>query len=245
MTTKKRDQRQYDLVQQYLPGLILNTVLGIIKELGDPYAVRPGLGGMTAYPPCVMASVCIMPEAQRTTYRKMVGTLRNNGDMATKMGLDKIPSKSTIARAYGLIPEWYMAEAHRIAIREVGTGSLAADSTGYSYLRFVRWFNVRTDSFRTRKGWVKLHAIVDIRTRVIVDCMVTDSVTADINGLYAMLGRLGRGTGDFCLDSAYLARLMCDMISAMGCAPHQAKIQHRAQRQGKPVMARDGKPVHG
>ena len=37
MITKKRDQRQYDLVQQYLPGLILNTILGIICELGDPY----------------------------------------------------------------------------------------------------------------------------------------------------------------------------------------------------------------
>ncbi len=198
---------------------MLNTVLGIIKELGNPYAVRPGLGGMTAYPPGAMAAVCIMLEAQRTTYRKMVGILRNNGTMAGKMGLDRIPSKSTIARAYGLIPEWYLAEAHRIAIREVEAGSLAADSTGYSYLRFVRWLDVRTDSFRTRKGWVKLHAIVDIRTRVIIDCMVTDSAVADINGLYVMLCRLSRGTGDFCLDSAYLARLMCNMISAMGMVP--------------------------
>ena len=128
MTTKKRDQRQYDLVQQYLSGLMLNTVLGIIKELGNPYAVRPGLGGMTAYPPGAMAAVCIMLEAQRTTYRKMVGIFRNNGTMAAKMGLDRIPSKSTIARAYGLIPEWYLAEAHRIAIREVEAGSLAADN---------------------------------------------------------------------------------------------------------------------
>ncbi len=47
--------------------------------------------------------------------------------------------------------------------------------------------DVKTDSFRTRKGWVKLHAIVDIRTRVIIDCMVTDSAVADINGLYVML----------------------------------------------------------
>ena len=123
MTTKKRDQRQYDLVQQYLSGLMLNTVLGIIKNLGDPYAVRPGLGGMTAYPPGAMAAVCIMLEAQRTTYRKMVGILRNNSAMAAKMGLEKIPSKSTIARAYGLIPEWYLAEAHRIAIREVEADS--------------------------------------------------------------------------------------------------------------------------
>ena len=27
-----------------------------------------------------------------------------------------------------------------------------------------------------------MHAIVDIRTRVIIDYLVTDSVTADING---------------------------------------------------------------
>ena len=44
MITKKRDQRQYDLVQQYLPGLILNTILEIICELDDPYDAKPGLG---------------------------------------------------------------------------------------------------------------------------------------------------------------------------------------------------------
>ena len=219
MITKKRDQRQYDLVQQYLPGLILNTILGIICELGDPYDAKPGLGDMTAYPPMAMAAVCIMLEAERTTYHKMVGILRNNHAMATKMGLTKIPSKSTIARSYGLIPEWYLVHVHQTVIREVEAGSLAGDSTGFSYLRFVRWFDVRTDKFRTKKGWVKMHAIVDIRTRVIIDYMVTDSVTADINGLYVMLHRLGLGMGMFCLDSAYLAREMCDLISAMGMVP--------------------------
>ena len=49
--------------------------------------------------------------------------------------------------------------------------------------------------------------------------MVTDSVVADINGLYAMIGRPGLGTGRFCLDSAYLARETCDIISAMGMVP--------------------------
>ena len=85
MITKKRDQRQYDLVQQYLPGLILNTILGIILYLGDPYDAKPGLGGMTAYPPMPMAAVCIMLEAERTTHRKMVGMLRNNHTMVAKM----------------------------------------------------------------------------------------------------------------------------------------------------------------
>ncbi len=64
-----------------------------------------------------------------------------------------------------------------------------------------------------------MHAIVDIRTRAIIDCLVTDSVAADISGLYVMLHRLGSGTGRFCMDSAYLAREMCDMISAMDMVP--------------------------
>ena len=34
-----------------------------------------------------------------------------------------------------------------------------------------------------------------------------------------MVCRLGLGTGRFCLDSAYLARDMCDVISAMGMVP--------------------------
>ena len=44
MTAKKRDQLHHDLVQQYLPGLILNTILGIIRKLGDPYDAKPGPG---------------------------------------------------------------------------------------------------------------------------------------------------------------------------------------------------------
>ena len=129
MNAKKHDQPHHDLVQQYLPGLILNTVLGIIQELGNPYVAMSGLGGMAAYQPSVMAVVCVILEARRTTYRKMGRILRNNHTMATKMGLKKIPSKSTIARSYGLIPEWYLVQVHQTVIREVETGSLAGDST--------------------------------------------------------------------------------------------------------------------
>ena len=98
MKKGKRDQRQYDLVQQHLPGLILSTILRIVEDLGDPYRAKPGLGGMTAYPPKAMAVVCILMEAEARTYRKMVGHLRMNRGLAMKIGLLKIPSKSTIWR---------------------------------------------------------------------------------------------------------------------------------------------------
>ena len=55
MTAKKRDYPHHDLVQQYLPGPILNTVPGIIPYLGNPYDAKPGLGGMAAYPPSTIA----------------------------------------------------------------------------------------------------------------------------------------------------------------------------------------------
>ena len=71
---------------------------------------------MTAYPPIAMTAVCIMLEAERTTYRKMVGMLRNNHAMATKMGLTKIPSKrhdSTFLRADpGVVPVTCTPDSH-------------------------------------------------------------------------------------------------------------------------------------
>ena len=101
---------------------------------------------MTAYPPKAMAVVCILMEAEARTYRKMVGHLRMNRGLAMKIGLPKIPSKSTIWRAYGMIPEPYLREVHTRIIGDVMvTGSVAGDSTGYSSNRFVRWFSIRHD----------------------------------------------------------------------------------------------------
>ena len=220
MKKGKRDQRPYELVQQHLPGLILNTILKIVEDLGDPYRAKPGLGGMTAYPPKAMAVVCILMEAEARTYRKMVGHLRMNRGLAMKIGLPKIPSKSTIWRAYGMIPEPYLREVHTRIIGDVMvTGSMAGDSTGYSSNRFVRWFSIRHDQVRLKRGWVKLHSIIDVSTRTVLDYLVTDGYTPDIAGMWPMLGRIEEGTGFFCLDSAYLARKICDTIAAKGMTP--------------------------
>ena len=182
--------------------------------------------------PGTMVAAFIMLEAKQTTYHNMVDMFRNNHAMAARMGLKRISSKSTIACSYWLIPEWYLVKVHQTVIREVRTGSLAGDSTRFSYMRFVRWFGIKADKFRTKKGWVKMHAVVDIRTRVIIDYRVTDSVAVDISGLYAMIRRLGLGTDRFCLDSAYLARDLCYMISAMGMVP-RIKPKSNAVRNAK------------
>ena len=220
MKKRKRDQRPYELVRQRLPGLILNTMLKIVEDLGDSYQAKPGLGGMTAYPSKAMTVVCILMEAEARTCRKMVGHLRMNRSLAMKIGLPKILSKSTIWRAYGMIPELYLREVHtRIIGGVMVTGSLAGDSTGYSSNRFVRWFSIRHDQVRLKRGWVKLHSIVDVSTRTVLDYLVTDGYASDITGLWPMLGRIEEGTAFFCLDSAYLTRKICDAISDKGMVP--------------------------
>ena len=175
---------------------------------------------MTAYPPKAMAVVCIMMEAEMKTYRKMVGHLRMNRSLAMKIGLPKIPSKSTIWRACGMIPEPYLREVHTRIIGDVMvTGSLAGDSTGYSGNRFIRWFSIRHGQVRLKRGWVKLHSIVDVSTRTVLDYLVTDGYASDVAGLWPMLGRIEEGADFFCLDSAYLARKICDAISDKGMVP--------------------------
>ena len=119
-----------------------------------------------------------------------------------------------------MIPEPYLREVHTRIIGDVMvTGSLAGDGTGHSGNRFVRWFSIRHDQVRLKRGWVKLHSIVDVSTRTVLDYLVTDGYTSDITGLWPMLGRIEEGTGFFCLDSAYLARKICDAISDKGIVP--------------------------
>ena len=81
MTKAKHDQRPFDMVQRYLPGLILNTLPESDGEMGDPCQAKPGPDYLPAYPPKAMAAVCILMEAGVTAYGKMVGYLRTHPDI--------------------------------------------------------------------------------------------------------------------------------------------------------------------
>jgi len=80
--------------------------------MDDLYTPKPGLGGMTAYPPKAIAVIYIIMEAEKKTYRKMVGYLNAHHGTLNKIGLSKPPSKKTIWRAYGMIPESYLYDIH-------------------------------------------------------------------------------------------------------------------------------------
>ena len=121
------------------------------------------------------------------TYRKMVGYLRMHPDLVSRIGLSGIPSKSTIWRAYGLIPESYLREVHLRITGDIVTGSLAmtAPATGN---RFVRWFSIRHSQAKTKRGWIKLHSIIDIATRAILGYQVkTDTPLRSFTSMWPIL----------------------------------------------------------
>ena len=94
---------------------------------------------------------------------------------------------------YGMIPEPYLREIHTRIIGDVMvTDSVAGDSTGYSSNRFVRWFSTSHDQVRLKRGWVKLHSIVDVSTRTVLDYLVADGYASDVVGTWPMLGRIER-----------------------------------------------------
>lgn len=225
---EKRDQRAYDLVKGHLSGLILNTIVRIVGELDEPYVNKPGLGGQRGYPPRAMAVACMIRDAEGKTFHGAASYLRAHPDVAEKIGFGpgRTPAGSTINDAYSRIPESYLYEVHRRVASGLERGRVhAGDATGIAERRHDKWIDFRTDRVRHRKGWIKLHAIIDVGSRVITDYFVTRSRVSDIAGMRTMLDRFGPcldadGNADFCLDSAYLARDLCNRLAGLGFAPY-------------------------
>ena len=97
---------------------------------------------------------------------------------------------------------------------------------------------MRTDSVKIKKGRIKMHSIADMPARAVLDYLVTGRNVADITGLRTVLERFEGGFGNFCLDSAYLAREIRSAISKQGHGTaHLAQIQHDPQRPGQSIMA--------
>ena len=134
-----------------------------------------------------------------------------------------------------MIPDSYLYAIHKMVVGEVELGWLAGDSTGFSSRIFDRWFSVKHGKDMMRRGWVKLHSITDISTRVILDYTVTCMHVGDITGMKTMVNKLNAivNGGFFCLDAAYPSKDLCDAITDKGMTP-------RIKNKSNTVCNRDG-----
>ena len=224
----RRDPKAYDFVAMMGRADLLRMILEVVDMAGGPpYELGVGFGGRRGHDPRAMTAIAIMRTFLKTGSRNMVGVLGENPVLLGLLGINpgRIPRKTAICDAYRRMPPEYLRKINCMLVAEAGRGSLAVDSTGKSANAFEQWSSIKKQD-GPRKGYLKLHAVADIKSRTITDFEVTPSSVADIRAFRVFLdrlggrGRKGRGNGDaVCADSAYLARDVCARVEELGYVP--------------------------
>lgn len=100
--------------------------------------------------------------------------------------------------------------------------SWSTDSTGFGLPYMLDWVEVRALEAASRRGYRKLHAICGNATHSFPVAAVTDGRAGDspmFRVIARELGEAGYSGGDMLGDSAYLARVNCDLAKELGFEP--------------------------
>ncbi len=114
-----------------------------------------------------------------------------------------------------------LVELSAAPLAEVET-SFAADSTGFTTSRFVRWYDHKWGKEKSHREWVKLHAMCGIKTNVITSARLSDGNSNDTNYLRPLVAstaekfQLGKVTA----DKAYSSKANMQAIEDAGAAAY-------------------------
>jgi hypothetical protein len=100
--------------------------------------------------------------------------------------------------------------------------SFAVDSTGFAYSRFVRWFDIKYNSFTQVQQWVKAHFCTGVTTNVVTSIEILEKDTNDCPLLPALVKRTsaqGFNVNEVSADKGYSSRENHDEITALGAMP--------------------------
>jgi transposase len=97
----------------------------------------------------------------------------------------------------------------------------AVDSTGFSSNKFVKWYDHKYGRERSEHAWLKLHAVVGVKSNVVVAAQVLDKDSADSPQFKALLEKTTENfhVGDFTADKAYLSHDNLGLVDALGATP--------------------------
>lgn len=70
-----------------------------------------------------------------------------------------------------------------------------------------------------KRSYLKLHIVIALSCLAILSFSITKGTRHDSPVLKGLMKHIQKGFGDFCLDSAYLSRKMCNMIVRIGRMP--------------------------
>ena len=110
---------------------------------------------------------------------------------------------------------------HEIIERQAGSyacGSLLGDATGIAIIRYAEWEDAKRGII-SRREFVKLHIVTDVKGRKIVSCAITRGRAHDSPVFREMIKKVPDGTGCVMLDAGYDAHENYKMIHNTGRRP--------------------------
>ena len=107
------------------------------------YSVKSSVSGICGYAPWSTAVITFMMDE---TYQGMVRHLNAHRKILEKLGLNSMPSKSTIHRASERIPKSYYRQMYYQIVVSITAGNLTGGSSGFLMRKFIPWFSVRKNS---------------------------------------------------------------------------------------------------
>jgi transposase len=118
-----------------------------------------------------------------------------------------------------------LVELSALPLKAVET-DFAVDSTGFSTSRFGRWYDHKWGKERTRREWVKLHAMTGVRTNIVTAVELTGDHgpnSHDTNHLRPTLATTvanGFTPRDVTADKAYSSRANLQAVADAGATPY-------------------------
>lgn len=145
-------------------------------------------------------------------------------DAQAKGYIEKVPHFNSVLN-YLESPDLYpilmdLVEKTSLPLRSVES-QFAVDSTGFAYSRFVRWFDIKYNSYRHEKQWVKAHLCCGTKTNVVTAVEIHEQDSGDTTQLPALVMNTAKNfdVKEVSADKGYSDRRSHDAIEAIGAKP--------------------------
>ncbi|MFA5856672.1 MAG: transposase [Candidatus Pacearchaeota archaeon] len=97
----------------------------------------------------------------------------------------------------------------------------AADATGFSSSKFVRWFDAKTQTTVKKRTWRKCHAICGVLTNCITSMEITDGDVADTTQFVKLVNQTAKNfqIEELSADKGYSSRENMEVVNEIGGVP--------------------------
>ncbi len=189
-----------------------------LADLCDGLPTPPQKNGRPPLPPRDAAFCAILKTYSTLSARRFIGDL----EVAHERGfISRVPHFNSVLNFFdsedsenilhGFVER---TAAPLVALED----KFAVDSTGFAGASYARWYDEKYGKPKSEVEWIKLHAIVGVRTNVVTACKITGAGGADCPLLPELVNQTAKQftIGEVTADKAYTSRDNFDAVIAAG-----------------------------